>query len=224
MSVTRLRSSVTLLVVAALSVAAAVVSPAANALPTPPVITSHMASQRTPFCAAPATPVGAPAPPRASYADCFSTRGAALAKATGNPAYARMSEPDAVKAQLALVRSPSPDMPPAAGSEVTATATSQQLLSIDFEHAYYEGQTIYWYGVSGGCSTQSYRADYMPSGWDRRVSSALLVASGNCNHNFHYDGQSAIGNRVDCTYGMPQTCEYIGDFMNDKTLSEVWTL
>ena len=190
--------------------------PAVSALP---VAASHQMSAATPFCVGEATPVGGTLTPSQARPACFSKRGQALAFGTDTPADANLSDADALAATISFATAPAKQAATANAAGVQPATT--ETLSFDFINAYYGGSSYQW-TAPGGCSSSAWTANTV-AGWQKTISSSLLVAAGGCNINFHYDAQYETGDRVNCTYGTPQTCYYIGNLLNDKTQSEYWS-
>ena len=178
------------------------------------IVPSHALSTETPFCATQApTLEESVGKSEMIETTCFSTQGKALAAATDNEAFSSLSN----KETLALVLDHATSE---TAAQSTPTLLSTSLLSVDSVDWHYEGATNYWYGQSDGCDSTSYVANTMPLGWDNVVSSSLLVASGGCDYNWHYENPSKGGASINCDY--TNRCYYIGDVMNDRTSSETW--
>jgi hypothetical protein len=195
-------------------------APDASAASALPVATSHELTDATPFCASQAIPLDEYSPQSVSRTDCFSTRGAALAVAMGDASYARVSN-----SEVLALTTPGGALNPtriAGAASKSAAALSTPLMSIDYSDWHYLGASRMWYGGPNGCDSSAggYVAASMPAGWDNVISSQILVATGGCDHNYHYDGTNRTGALIDCAYGVG--CYYIGDAMNDRTSSQWW--
>lgn len=137
---------------------------------------------------------------------CFDTFAEALSQATSG---AVQLERDARPADF------SDDM--LAGASSTAATLP---FGINYQNSNYGGSSYTWYGNSTQpCSSSlNYGINFMPSGWDNKVSSARTIAEMRCRNNYHYQYTYYGGTILNCF----SACTGMGS-MNDRTSSERWT-
>lgn len=177
---------------------------------------AHSLSALTPFCTARAFSnhegAGTPA------VDCYARAGTALFQATGNPAFASMTDS---QAQSHAAHPEKVAMPAGA-----ASAAGNTLIGIQFMDWKYNNESppgtpsLYIYGSNGPCTASNYYVFATePAGWNDVVSSAFSVASGGCSVFVNFGDANFQGRWVNCGTSV-QGCytSMVPDF-NDVTSS-----
>jgi hypothetical protein len=99
----------------------------------------------------------------------------------------------------------------------TSGAFAPYVLGVEYEHGGFGGATMTLTGASS-CIGTNWVLPYasFPPGWNDIISSARAFSG--CNNSYHYE-HDFTGAVVNCG----TECSWIGDAMNDRTSSIMWT-
>ncbi|MFY0577417.1 hypothetical protein ACN28S_26595 [Cystobacter fuscus] len=140
-------------------------------------------------------------PPPAKL-DCFASFAEAIAFATQG---AIQLPPDATPGQLTPELVSAPDATP-----------TQNLIAVEYEDAYYGGRSLTFYSETS-CYQSNLGTPSLSSDWNDIISSAQAFSG--CNNSYHYEHVNYQGAVANCG----SACTWIGDAMNDRTSSILWT-
>jgi hypothetical protein len=98
----------------------------------------------------------------------------------------------------------------------TAVTPTQNLIAIEYEHVDYGGRSL-TFSSETTCAQSNIAAPSMPSGWNDIISSAQAFSG--CNNSYHYENVNYQGTVANCG----SACNWIGDVLNDRTSSILWT-
>lgn len=146
--------------------------------------------------------------------ECFTTKAAALAVATGDSTLTGMDDAiiDTIKNDLAT-KGVSPFI-----------ASTEYILAEDYWDTHYNGNSYIWYS-SSPCSPYYYMyITSMPSTWNDEVSSARSYVSGNCSEFTHYEHANGGGKTINCGFSVGGCYDMWlpdGSSMSDRTSSEL---
>jgi len=204
-------SSTIIKMIACAAAAGALVVPGstvAAAAPLAPVSYSHTKSPTTPYCAQELIPNVA-ASAQTIAVTCFVAEVDAIATATGDMSYRRLSQTDA-RSKLMSTQTRRSPLGRAGGASVNAVpgGSGNVLLSTDYDNYTSTGGSLYWYGaVRCGSGGTTYNVANIGAAWNDRIRSVYTWGASACNHNIYWQHQNYAGAYVECglvVSGCPQ--------------------